>query len=744
MIDYLEKLKKQFTDYIFDPSMDIRNRSFIVFSAAVLVSLFLAVPAGMIMKEPLLATLSTLAGAVFFTIFVFAAIRSDKIAQAKIILSVILIFLFLPTMFFTNGGAQGGAPIWLLLGTIYIAMILEGRLKVVMLIVNTFVTALTWIVGYYHPELISEYSRGDNFIDTFAGLLIVGGVVFVLFSFQNSLSKKDQEHKNLLRLFEQTATSLANAIDAKDEYTRGHSARVAEYSKKMAELAGKSPAECENIYYVALLHDVGKIGISEAIINKDGKLTDEEYEEMKKHPVVGNQILSGISEYPYLSIGAHYHHERYDGKGYPDRLKGEDIPEIARIISVADAYDAMTSKRSYRKSIPQVMVREEIVKGSGTQFDPKYAKIMQHLIDMDTEYKMRERGESRELEGRMDLVCRKFRDDTSDGIILTPEIRTVRFKCNSVDTRKDNMPGAVIYDSLDGRYHDTPKEMKELNYFEYAEIRFDGGYTCSGARKIQVDDISGSGNAGRNAAGDRTEYELTVVKKTDHVQLIIDSGTKTVRMIIALPDSSRYAYLSLTGENCHISDVSISKKDGEVSGDYIPRIAELISYIDGPEGDIPSVQIDGYRTAHTEGIPMKEGMEISFHTKSLPTARLVWHCAYLVLYWSADKKPKGRSYMEYALIRLDGEFWESENVSSNKMNVNKLNTFEGWEAWKKANMEGIDCTVSFKREGNKITATTENLGISIKNITTILEEKDDVYLTLTGDQCVITNIRIKR
>ncbi len=742
MVDFLKKLEKNFADYIFDPSVDIKDRSFMVFSAAVLVSLFLAVPAGMIMHEPLSATLSTLAGAIFFTIFVLAAIRLKKINQANVIVSIILIFIFLPAMFFTNGGAQGGAPIWLLLGTIYIAMILDGRFKVVMLIINTIVITLTWIAGYYHPELVTEYSRGDNYFDTYAGTFIVGGVVFVLFSFQNRLSKKDQEHKNLLRLFEQTATSLANAIDAKDEYTRGHSTRVAEYSRKIAEMAGKSPSECEDIYYVALLHDVGKIGVSEAIINKDGKLTDEEYEEMKKHPVVGNQILSGITEYPYLSIGAHYHHERYDGKGYPDRLKGEDIPEISRIISVADAYDAMTSKRSYRKSIPQVMVREEIVKGSGTQFDPKFAKIMQHLIDMDTEYKMREKGESKEFEGRMDLVCKKFRDDTSDGIILTPEIRTVRFKCSSVDTRKECRPGAIIFDSLDGRYHDTPKEMKELNYFEYAEIRMDGTYTCSGARKIQVDTISGS--AGRGTAGDSTDYELTIVKKSDHIQINISDGAKTLRFIVALPDSSRYAYLSLTGENCHISDVSISKKDGEVSEDYIPRIAELISYIDGPEGDIPSVQIDGYRTAHTEGIPVKEGMEISFHTKSLPTARLVWHCAYLVLYWSADQKPTGKPYMEYALIRLDGEFWDAENVASNKMSAHKLNNFEGWESWKKANMEGFDCTVSFKRDGNKITATTENLGISIKNVTTIIEEKDEVYLTLTGDQCVITNIRIKR
>ena len=106
---------------------------------------------------------------------------------------------------------------------------------------------------------------------------------------------------------------------------------------------------------------------------------------------MGNQILSSIVEYPYLSIGAHYHHERYDGHGYPNHLKGEEIPEIARIISVADAYDAMSSNRSYREAIPQKLVREEIVKGTGTQFDPVFAKIMLELIDQDVNYDMREK-----------------------------------------------------------------------------------------------------------------------------------------------------------------------------------------------------------------------------------------------------------------------------------------------------------------------------------------------------------------
>ncbi|MBO7375200.1 MAG: HD-GYP domain-containing protein, partial [Lachnospiraceae bacterium] len=217
-----------------------------------------------------------------------------------------------------------------------------------------------------------------------------------------------EEKKEMMRLFDQTATALVNAIDAKDTYTQGHSVRVAEYARKIAEHVGKSEEECEEIYYAGLLHDVGKIGVPGDIINKNGKLSNEEYEKIKTHAEKGGQILSSIIEYPYLSIGARHHHERFDGKGYPDKLKGDDIPEIARILAVADAYDAMTSKRSYRDPIPQQKVREEIIKGAGLQFDPKFANVMQHLIDLDTEYQMKEKETVKELAGKSDLVCKEY------------------------------------------------------------------------------------------------------------------------------------------------------------------------------------------------------------------------------------------------------------------------------------------------------------------------------------------------
>lgn len=184
--------------------------------------------------------------------------------------------------------------------------------------------------------------------------------------------------------------TLADAIDAKDAYTKGHSGRVADYSREIAKRYGYPVERQEEIYMMGLLHDVGKIGVPDAVINKPGKLDDEEYAKIKTHPERGARILQNIEEMPKLATGARWHHERFDGKGYPDGLAGEDIPEEARIIAVADAYDAMTSHRSYRGVIPQDVVKSELEKGSGTQFDPRFAAIMLEIIKEDVDYRLHE------------------------------------------------------------------------------------------------------------------------------------------------------------------------------------------------------------------------------------------------------------------------------------------------------------------------------------------------------------------
>ncbi len=204
---------------------------------------------------------------------------------------------------------------------------------------------------------------------------------------ESEVMEKTKQNEDL---FLGIVKSLAAAIDAKDTYTNGHSVRVAEYSREIARRAGFDSEAQRGIYITGLLHDVGKIGVPDAIINKKGKLDDEEYSIMKTHPQKGADILSNIKDMPELSVGARWHHERYDGKGYPEGLSGEDIPSEARIIAVADAYDAMTSHRSYRDILPQEVVRSEIVKGRGTQFDQAFADIMLEMIDEDKEYHMHE------------------------------------------------------------------------------------------------------------------------------------------------------------------------------------------------------------------------------------------------------------------------------------------------------------------------------------------------------------------
>lgn len=211
----------------------------------------------------------------------------------------------------------------------------------------------------------------------------------------NEVERKTQEikaqHEKLDRISMQIVKALSGAIDAKDTYTNGHSTRVADYSKEIARRAGLSEEIQNDIYMMGLLHDVGKIGVPDAIINKPAKLTDEEYAIIQKHPVLGAKIMKNITDFSKLSTGARWHHERYDGKGYPDGISGEDIPIEARIIAVADAYDAMSSRRSYRDVLPQAYIYDEVKKGKGLQFDPEFAEIMLSMIDEDVTYQMREK-----------------------------------------------------------------------------------------------------------------------------------------------------------------------------------------------------------------------------------------------------------------------------------------------------------------------------------------------------------------
>ncbi len=168
--------------------------------------------------------------------------------------------------------------------------------------------------------------------------------------------------------------ALAEAVDAKDEYTRGHSQRVAEYARDLAAHCGYESGFVDLVFVTGTLHDVGKIGVPDVALKKPGKLSDEEFEMIKLHPALGEKIVSQIPELADTIPGIRGHHERYDGRGYPDALSGEEIPLIARILAVADTFDAMTSDRPYRKGLDRVIAYEAIISGKGSQFDPELAE----------------------------------------------------------------------------------------------------------------------------------------------------------------------------------------------------------------------------------------------------------------------------------------------------------------------------------------------------------------------------------
>ena len=357
-----------------------------------------------------MVVVSLIYGPLFLIAFIVSMItkKAHFFLALGYILSFVMEFVFLIT-----GGQKGFGIFWMCIITLFTFFSNQKR---VFFIVNS-VYLLLVILGFWTPLSQFCYQFSDTMRIRFPLLYIIEfifasvikvrmskvehnrNILFTnLIELHNSLQQQveertkelKEEKNNSEKLLLELTQALATTIDAKDKYTSGHSRRVAEYSKMLASALGKDEKTQQEIYLFALLHDIGKIGIPDGIINKRDKLTEEEYAEIKRHPEIGYEILKSITTLPNLKIGVRWHHERIDGSGYPDGLKGNDIPEFARIISVADAYDAMTSNRSYRSSLPQDVVRAEIQKQIGTQFAPEVAEKMLEIIDNDKDFKLRE------------------------------------------------------------------------------------------------------------------------------------------------------------------------------------------------------------------------------------------------------------------------------------------------------------------------------------------------------------------
>ena len=306
-----------------------------------------------------------------------------KVSEFAAIFTCLVTF----TYYAVSGSMNGFSVIWAMLMPIGVSYFLSVKLG----IITSAYYEILCIILFYTPlrDKMARYYSEITMTRYPIVFLAVSGVTIVAMIDYHRMALKEMEYtvrlneevekqtsiaveraQRLELMNDEMVNMLAVAIDAKDEYTNGHSFRVASYSAGLARKIGMPEDEITVLRREAMLHDIGKIGIPDAVLNFPGRLSDEQFETIKSHTTIGAKILSEASALEGAAAVAEFHHERYDGKGYPKGLKGEEIPFHARIVTIADSYDAMSSDRVYRKGLKPSVIKNELIKGRGTQFDP--------------------------------------------------------------------------------------------------------------------------------------------------------------------------------------------------------------------------------------------------------------------------------------------------------------------------------------------------------------------------------------
>lgn len=492
------------------------------------------------------------------------------------------------------------------------------------------------------------------------------------------------EQKRMQSIFSQLALAFAN--------TQNLSENTAQIAKEIAERAGKSEEDCNKVYYSALLYNAG-------------------YE-----------ALSRIKDYPFLSETALYVGKDYD----------ESIPLFSRIITVAVDYDKMI----HDPSVPPFFVRDHFLREAGRKYDPVFSNIAVHILDEGTKNGSFETY-SHKLE--TELICKEYRASISSGIAVERNVTDITF--DSIPLEKDkafSAPSIILFDSYDKLVQTTQESINSNKYLEYGEVWFDAHVISTGARNIEIRNITDSPKDGKEGS-----YKITVCRYEDHLLLKLLSAQKAFEVIVALPSASKSAYLSITGENACISNIKVEQTEQISQENDIPRIAEKLNFIDRIESDIPNVQIVKPLEAFTKGVEISDKMNLFFHAQSLPDANLIWHCPYIILYYSDDKKVYGKNYREYAMIKYDGETNDSSEFAENSLIMKKTETFKNWEEWELQNKAGYESQIEFFKNGNEVTLRTQNKGIFIQNTSKIKDGTKEIYVALSGDQVALTDIRIR-
>lgn len=303
--------------------------------------------------------------------------RERKIANIFFCLTITANFVY---SFYIKGN-NGIGSIWLLLLpmlSMYVIGIAHGLHSS---IIATISLIVLFIIPYTREQLLQRYSV--IFLFRYFALYVVGFILstFSMYTFHTLRLKENEyqqeleaavteEHNKVVAISMQTIISISNAVEAKNVSVGKHSMRVAHFACILAEKLGWPENEIRRLHTIAMLHDIGKIGVESKILNKDSVLTEEEFEKMKKHTTIGGNILKDFTIIPHVDLGANYHHEHYDGKGYPSGLSGEEIPIEARIVCIADSFDSMKYPRGYKVNLNSEDIKAEFLKGRGTQFDP--------------------------------------------------------------------------------------------------------------------------------------------------------------------------------------------------------------------------------------------------------------------------------------------------------------------------------------------------------------------------------------
>ena len=316
----------------------------------------------------------------------FAGVKKNRDIA---ILSPTLFCAIVFVVYAMTGAMDGAAIIWSLLMPIGLCYFVGVRYGIVLsaiyglfLCLLFYTPLINFVPVAYTPGFVSHFPV------IFASMAMLSSIAMIRYhrgillenEYADMLNAEVEKQTRVAReradrleeLNDEMVSTLAVTIDAKDRYTNGHSFRVSWYAVALARYLGWSEDEVNELEREALLHDIGKIGVPDAVLNKPGRLTDEEFAVIKSHTTTGGSILSRSKDLKQAALVAQYHHERFDGRGYPMGLKGTDIPVHARIVAIADAYDAMRSDRIYRKGLPLDVIRDQLVKGRGTQFDPDF------------------------------------------------------------------------------------------------------------------------------------------------------------------------------------------------------------------------------------------------------------------------------------------------------------------------------------------------------------------------------------